>query len=355
MVLVALGLPQLRVPLISGLVFIFFIANEKKIKLNAILLSLISLFIYFIIQALLIQENIEAITFYQSLVMVILYIFFYWSVNSKKTYSINEIKKLSSFLFYFFLLLFIPLDRELGRFSGLYGNPNGTAHTAMFIVPLILIGLSRKRKIILIGALLFLIGITASRSALLALGTSTIVFFIVKKWREINFLGSVLVMSFVVLISWYAIDFVDYVKQYLALFLDEGNHLLYTGSNGRDEIWFLAKERFLENPIVGAGFDSSKFVIGNDHVLGTHNSYLEILLKGGVIGLSLMIIFILSIIKNMIKSNNLTKPYVYMGLAIVLSLSTNSSVFFVFNFYFYYFLILLAISQAYITTYSYES
>lgn len=74
-------------------------------------------------------------------------------------------------------------------------------------------------------------------------------------------------------------------------------------SNGRFEIWSIAWDMFLSNPILGIGFKSIYAIHGID----VHNTYLQILTESGVIGFTVFIIGLMYILKssrvNVIKAN----------------------------------------------------
>jgi exopolysaccharide production protein ExoQ len=65
---------------------------------------------------------------------------------------------------------------------------------------------------------------------------------------------------------------------------------------GREELWAFALEQFRDQPWLGFGFDSLSSVIGkvNMAVGQLHNGYLDLLVRGGVVGMSLFVLMTLA-------------------------------------------------------------
>lgn len=64
---------------------------------------------------------------------------------------------------------------------------------------------------------------------------------------------------------------------------------------GREELWTFALNQFRQQPWLGFGFDSLASVIGkvNMAVGQLHNGYLDLLVRGGVVGMSLLVLMTL--------------------------------------------------------------
>ena len=71
---------------------------------------------------------------------------------------------------------------------------------------------------------------------------------------------------------------------------------------GRLEFWEEMITSIKQYPIFGIGFSSStKYVVGSlDHIVGSHNSYLNILCENGIIGFSIFILILFKIGKKVI-------------------------------------------------------
>ena len=281
-----------------------------------------------------------------------LYFLFYFYLKhiTKSGLDISNISFASKFLLLLIPLFFISPTISLVslRYSGVFYNPNITAHTALCILPLILLGLNKRNKFLTLLVVISLIIFLGSRSSFMAFFLGIFVLFISMKFKNgLNFIPSLMLMTVVSYVSWNAIDLVADFTEHLALLFNKKSHLLYEGSNGREKIFELTLKRWRESPYLGIGFGNTKIDIGKGVEFSSHNSLYELLLKTGIFGVILWFSLFLVIVYKISKSSNKwTKSLALMNVAIILSLSTSSSIFFVFNYYWFYFLIIFVISQS---------
>jgi O-antigen ligase len=81
--------------------------------------------------------------------------------------------------------------------------------------------------------------------------------------------------------------------------------------SGRESLWMFALEQFWQQPWLGYGFDSLASVLGkvNMAVGQLHNGYLDLLVRGGVIGMSLFVLMTLvALSRNFMTATQGTGP-----------------------------------------------
>jgi len=102
---------------------------------------------------------------------------------------------------------------------------------------------------------------------------------------------------------------------------------------GRQELWAFAIEKILEKPVTGWGFDSlASALAGTDFAYGQmHNGYLDLLVRGGAIGLALALVIVLRALylaaTQLRSRHRLGAPLLALMLAIVLHNITEASLF----------------------------
>ena len=336
------GFSSLRVPLITSQIVFFSIAIivvKRKIYLNFGVFTLIALFIYIIIQNIVLQT--ELIFVFQSILMIAILILTTQvsALNSKYYFESGGYLKLSKILLFLYPLLAVSFTVWSQTSNpGLFNNPNITGHISIMIIPLILLGIYDKKKWIFYLWLLALVVvvITESRSTLMAWVLCLTIYLLVTKIPKINFIGVTTLVSFTTVFSAYAIDIATWLLfTTLNLAGTYNTRFLYLKYNGRDVIWEYALNRFYEEPLFGLGFGGAKFEI-EGHVLDTHNGFLEILIRLGLIGTLIFLTYILSLCYMISKSHPSFKPALIVSVVAIMSLATNSSTFFVFNYLFLY-------------------
>lgn len=348
LVISSLELSILRVPMIVMHIFLITLFKEPIIKLDKINFALYCLFLYVIIQSLVL--GLELLDFGQSLTIIALHILFYnyirnASYDNEIESQLASLSKILLIIIPFFLVTFRFWSDT--RLAGVFSNPNITAHTAIMLFPIAVLRLTEKRFLLLLGIILLIVILTVSRSALLALLLGIGIYILITKTKiKINFLFICFWTCIVLVLSWYIVDIAFYLYSYISgFYTSQDTRLLYMRYNGRDILFEMALERFHSSPFWGLGFQGAKFQI-EDHTLGSHNGALDLLLRIGIFGSSLFIILFLNILRNIsLVVSRKEKAAVLAGLTVLLSLATNSSVFLVFNYYFFYFLIIYCISQ----------
>lgn len=166
----------------------------------------------------------------------------------------------------------------------------------------------QKTPIILAAILGITSLVNASRGALLGMAVTSVVLVAVWHWQYAVLLV-VLGMS-----AAYGLNHMG------LLHLSHGSNSI---ANGREFLWPLIWNRFLENPWIGYGLHA----VNNDPVLAsqhieevshTHNIYLDILYSSGFVGMAFWIVWTTYLIKivrmNFVAKNNLSH---YLGVALL--------------------------------------
>lgn len=333
---------DIRVLLVTSQIVFFSIALiviKKKLYMNFGVLILIILFIYIIIQNIVLQT--ESLYVFQSILMILILIMItqFSALNSNSFLGTEQYIKLSKRLLLFYPLLAISFRTWSETSSpGLYNNPNITGHISIMIIPLILIGIFDKKKLVMTLWFfsLVIVIVTESRSTLMAWALCLATYLVVKKIPKINTFGIIILVILTTIFSAYAIDIAVWLLfNSLNLSGQYDTRFLYLEYNSRDIIWEYASNRFYNQPFFGLGFGGSKFDLDGE-ILDTHNGYLEILIRLGLIGTFIFLIFILNLCYMISKSKSYFKPALIVSLVAIMSLATNSSTFFVSNYLFLY-------------------
>lgn len=89
------------------------------------------------------------------------------------------------------------------------------------------------------------------------------------------------------------------------------------GTAKRTDIWHHALEQFFNRPILGYGLGSAPYAIANVYrFVGTHNSYIMVLLEFGMIGFCLFVSWQVSFLKRLFGQED--KIYFFLELALLL-------------------------------------
>ncbi|QXA07978.1 O-antigen ligase family protein [Acinetobacter pittii] len=340
------ALSFLRVPLILGQTFFFYIAVilfGTKLYVDFGSKILFAMLGYLLIQNMYLGE--DAIVIIQSIIMnFVLFTITQFASKSSEYYYISGAYKDTSKILLFILPTFAISITAWSdtRLSGLFMNPNITAHMTVMILPFIFLGLkSFKTKALAFVIALIIIVITASRSGLMALFLALGSYIFINYFKKSNFFIITSLVVLTTVVSAFAVDIaVLLISNYLQD-SDFHSRLMYTGYNGRDILMEQALERFSHQRWFGLGFDGAKFDVGDGHELGAHNGLIELLLRLGVIGATIFGIFNLYLSFIISKQELPFKAASMMAFVSIFSLSTNSSTFYVFN-YLYLYVVLLA-------------
>jgi O-antigen ligase len=148
-------------------------------------------------------------------------------------------------------------------------------------------GFSVVRLIISIIAI-YLLFITGSRSAIIAVFLSSFIICLFKNWRL-----SLLFLFIAILIYFFNDTISKYVLDNVLALHDKDRGI--DSLSYRRDLWRHVWELFLKNPLLGIGFRMSDSIL-TEYAGSTHNYYLMILLETGIIGMiPLMLAIIISL------------------------------------------------------------
>lgn len=187
-------------------------------------------------------------------------------------------------------------------------NANGLAFVIASIFPFlhyVFAPVSRKSwllYVILVPVLLYTMGLTLSRSGVLALGIIAIGIFIKSKRKA----ALVLLGVVGVLAIWSSLNDVQ-KDRYLSLVSEDSSQA--STAQGRVEGWFTDFEVAMNRPIIGHGLGTSREanwnVAGNDRV--SHILWAEIVQEIGIIGLVFFTLYLKTMVMNFIEAGRLIK------------------------------------------------
>lgn len=342
------GLESLRVPFYLVITVAFGLSYIYRIKISYLNLFLVLFATYPLFQFIILQGDLlstmQAVTVIASLFLIQNFVV-HQKFDAKKLNTLATLLTIVMFGFYYNVVAWNE------RSAGLFGNPNTTAYMAVTLLPIVLMFSNSKliKRVCSLNVLSVVI-LTGSRGALLALIFGTVSYYLVKKYK-LKFLGTVLLSILAIILSSYIIDIANYIifntlplNSYNEL--RDNTRLLRLDSNSREDIYLMATEKFFSSntELIGLGFENAKFKIGagNASHAGTHNSYLEVLLRLGFIGLFLFICYLIFIVSKISRIKNLKfRGLASMQLIVILSLATNASLFLVLNYYFFYLIIIV--------------
>lgn len=315
--------------------------SRKLVKCNT-QLAFLFILAYTVIQGVFIESNLIRIL--QPIVLVVLYIVFLNYILLQKQLS-SKLKKLLSFLIFLLPMLLYPFKQwGDGRIGGMMSNPNRTAFMAMFLSPIIVLVsvLTNKFKKLLLIMLYAVLLLTASRGALLAVSLSLVSYVIVVKYKRVTYMGLVVLTFFAFIISFYILDVFSFFLQQISFIQDVDSHLFEQSATGRDILKNIALKEFYASPYLGNGFSVGTYELDNGAILKSHNGYMDILTRMGIIGMIVYILFILLALLdvNKVKDKQL-QGIALMPIIILVSISTNDSVFLSLNHFFFYIIFVL--------------
>lgn len=253
--------------------------------------------------------------------LLIMFLFVYsMSYNVRE---INYLKKsilLGGFLISVYMLIFIPeiiLQRGDGRIALKGADPNEFA--ALLILPLFVafnafLNYKNKWKIMLFAILLFIIMRTGSRGAILGIGF-TFVYYIFKNFKlkkKLNYFLLIFIMLFLIsLLPKFIFDRITGEGDIIST-LEFGG--------GRSDIWSIVFNNIIPKiPILGYGSGNSSTIIGQffDMNIGSHNTYLLLVLEYGLIGLPIFLLFLWTIFKRIKLEKDYSKIFMFIAIIII--------------------------------------
>lgn len=215
--------------------------------------------------------------------------------------------------------------------SAAYANFNGYSTFICFCIPFILslmmdVKMKRKYRLLSLYCLLFAIYIVlfnASRGAILSAAVILFIYISIALHNGSDFDKNKLFLLLLILI----IGFVLFGQSALENIVIKLRGTEMLDSSNREGIWIRAWEVFINSYCFGTGVGSLQVALqnvsGRNTVIVTHNMFLEVLVQYGIIGITILVVFILKLFRKALylKKTNTMKPLLLSAL-ISLPIST---------------------------------
>lgn len=325
---------SIAVPILLYVLYFFCIKKYKKISIDKSSLMLILLFLTFLFSTVInIFLHIDVISF--SIITGLIYfgIIFFWKIIvTQCDYSKQEIKFIINI--YILISIIASLDVIFRNYTGstgklsiitLFGIKINANYFAAFIaIPPLLnfnyIIYSKKETILkkafrVIGLIINIYGLflTGSRAALIGYLGAQIVAIIIYTYRKITMKKIVLSIVFVGV----ALMFLGNISKYIPSWMYNRYFVNSYSDRSNEErvlIWRNAIDGVTYKPLLGYGIGifnklDKYTALPNGWTLPdsapAHNTYLDILIYGGIVGIILFITFIVIVVKPFLKKDNI--------------------------------------------------
>ncbi len=196
-------------------------------------------------------------------------------------------------------LYWIVSGLNMSAFSLYYENPD--TYSSLMLVFLAFLFFSTQRKnVISIALCLLLILFTGARASLLAAVIFILMSFLFQSKKIVKRANLLLLIEVVALFA-FVIVYPMLMTLDIGSSLDEYSHQ-YFGKNffsGRQLLWVELIEKIVQSPIVGYGLSADPEMVG--YTKSSHNLYIQTALQSGLIGLSLLVMVIVSIYRRLVK------------------------------------------------------
>ncbi len=219
----------------------------------------------------------------------------------------------------------------IGRFRGLFGNPNGMAIFCFLMITLMtVLGAMRKdlfswkEKIFIYGTAVYFLLISGSRSSLIAV----LIFLVFGRFFSASPVLGFFMLLAVLGVSEFVLSNIEPIVMYFGLEDYVRLNTLETGS-GRYFAWAFAWQHIQEFFVFGGGFANDERIMRKNmdylsrmgHQGGVHNTYLSFWLDVGIVGL---LIFFRSFILAFIKASKMVPMSVGVMFAVLFSITYES-------------------------------
>ncbi|MCH2214501.1 MAG: O-antigen ligase family protein [Flavobacteriales bacterium] len=249
-----------------------------------------------------------------------------------KSFNDNGSQAIKDFIFFAVLLILTGFLLELlnpgytyargGRFRGVFGNPNGLGIFASLVIALVYLAkdifpqlfTKKDLRVLIIPTVISLI-MAGSRTSIIAV----LIFFLFARLFKLSpIFGFVAFLGVLILTEVVATNLVGIIQ---LLGLSEFFRIeTLEGGSGRQVAWLFAWENIQSNFWFGRGFAFDEWLMVkhqdalNDlgHQGGVHNTYLQIWLNTGIIGLLLFLRGIFLNIINGARKSRLAFPFLWL-------------------------------------------
>lgn len=191
-------------------------------------------------------------------------------------------------IFIFFANKFVLISNDMENLGEM--RTNNSAYLFVSFFPLIyFIRSYRLLQFVVIALVLFLTITGIKRGAILLVSIATLCF-LYHQWKQVSLLNKVLLFSFIVLLIFVGITFVEDLADSSSVVQNKIEKTMEGNTSGRDEIVSNLLDVFFSSSVFnlffGLGADATLF-----YGLQAHNDWVEILFNQGIIGFFLFSLF----------------------------------------------------------------
>lgn len=213
-----------------------------------------------------------------------------------------------------------------GRYSGLFGNPNGLGLFCIIFFILFTVSgdivnelFDRRDRYVILGAIFLSAVLCGSRNAVFTIG----IFVMFRYFYRISpFLG---IMTFLIVVLVYQLILANFEGIIIALDLQEYFRLeTFQSASGRIVAWEFGWDHIQENPLLGKGIGYTEYLYRKNYdvlsIMGhqgnAHNSYITFWLDTGILGL---LAYLIAFISTFVSAASRTRSAIPAMFAILFS------------------------------------
>jgi len=284
---------------LGPLFFILYLVLALKQKFD---LKKISVFLFYFIISLaasIIFSHNDFLKLFSEILSIILFLAIIPSIRISEA-EINKLFRMICFITFIMIVLRTLINLGIyNNNSYIFVNKNSWAQSLLFpmFISFYLFRRYQEKIYCLMSILLiFLIMVSASRTAIIAAGAFyTMYFLLVNKRKKYKILLSVVIMLLAISIIFTNVDITNYLSDY---YIRSEYNLL----TNRNELWKVAINTFSNSPVFGVGRGKAEEIILSSYI-GMKNSeyhsfYYEILVYGGLVSFLFYIYIFLNALKN---------------------------------------------------------
>lgn len=296
------------------------IKKIKQYKLTDILLAVI-LYLTWMFGVLIIF-SIEPM----SIIRIIQFIgcisaFFVAATTKWRVKTIDLVARVVSVVILLMFIYWIVSGSNMSDFSLYYANPD-TYCSLMFVFLAFLFFSTQRKSVISIAICFLLIVFTGARASLLAAVIFILMLYLFQSKKIVKRANLLLLIEAVALFA-FVIVYPMLMTLDIGSTLDEYSHQ-YFGKNffsGRQILWVELIEKIVQSPIIGYGLSADPEIVG--FTKSSHNLYIQTALQSGIVGLSLLVVVLVSIYRRLVKIEE--NPYSILSACFIIAVLVHES------------------------------
>lgn len=255
-----------------------------------------------------------------------LFVFLFAITHKIYLADIAFLKNIITFIIYICFFVWIFDGMPLRNFSFFYDNANTFCTILIVWTSILLLDCNNSKFnlfyfIGIIFTLLFSIVSSSRIAMLLVLMFILMSFFLKKSYLKKHFKRNMLTLFIIefAILSIFTTLYSGLRNTEIGLRLQEISYSYFGKQffSGRDRVWGLILDKICEKPIFGYGLDAlpSQFIL--DIRISSHNSFLQIALQSGFVGMFFIIFIIISILIRTLKYKSINSVVFYVFIMII--------------------------------------